>query len=115
MSLVYITPSLNSHIVLWNNPLTALPITYINIFNYLAMASDCGVGGTSTGTITHLVINVENEKTLKQQKGEISILVDSTKKGYITLYLQIGTSGTCFQYRNNRSEIPFTQIIQAFI
>ena len=33
------------------------------------------------------------KKTLKQQKGEISILVDSTQKGYITLYLQIGTSG----------------------
>jgi hypothetical protein len=26
------------------------------------MASDCGVGGTSTGTITHLVINVENDE-----------------------------------------------------
>ena len=34
------------------------------------------------------------KKTLKQQKGEISILVDSTQKGYITLYLQIVTSGT---------------------
>ena len=55
------------------------------------------------------------KKTLKQQKGEISILVDSTQKGYITLYLQIGTSGTYCQYRNKRSEIPFTQIIQAFI
>jgi hypothetical protein len=33
-----------------------------DIFNYLAMASDCGVGGTSTGTITHLVINVENDE-----------------------------------------------------
>ena len=26
------------------------------------MAPDCGVGGTSTGTITHLVINVENDE-----------------------------------------------------
>ena len=45
-----------------NSKICALPITYINIFNYLAMASDCGVGGTSTGTITHLVINVENDE-----------------------------------------------------
>jgi hypothetical protein len=40
-----------------NSKICALPITYINIFNYLAMASDCGVGGTSTGTIrTHNTI-----------------------------------------------------------
>ena len=45
-----------------NSKICALPITYINIFNYLAMAPDCGVGGTSTGTITHLVINVENDE-----------------------------------------------------
>jgi hypothetical protein len=45
----------------------------------------------------------------------ISILVDSAQKCYITLYLQIVTRGIYCQCRNKRSEIPFIQIIQAFI
>jgi hypothetical protein len=39
-----------------------ISITYINIASYFTIAPDCGVGGTSTGTITHLVINVENDE-----------------------------------------------------
>ena len=34
----------------------------MNFLSYLPKAPDCGVGGTSTGTITHLVINVENDE-----------------------------------------------------
>ena len=45
-----------------NSKICALPITYINIASYATIAPDCGVGGTSTGTITHLVINVENDE-----------------------------------------------------
>ena len=45
-----------------NSKICALPITYINIASYFTIAPDCSVGGTSTGTITHLVINVENDE-----------------------------------------------------
>ena len=45
-----------------NSKICALPITYINFFSYATIAPDCGVGGTSTGAITHLVINVENDE-----------------------------------------------------
>jgi hypothetical protein len=38
-----------------NSKICALPITYINIASYFTIAPDCSVGGTSTGTITHLV------------------------------------------------------------
>ena len=45
-----------------NSQICALPIIYINIASYATIAPDCGVGGNSTGTITHLVINVENDE-----------------------------------------------------
>jgi hypothetical protein len=53
------------------------------------------------------------KKTLKQQKGEISILVDSTQKGYITLYLQIGTSGVRVTESQRGNQNPYIEEEQA--
>ncbi|XP_063406226.1 low-density lipoprotein receptor-related protein 6-like [Mytilus trossulus] len=53
-----------------NSRICALPITYININQLLKIEADCDVGGVSSGTITHLAINVAGD--------EIYFTVDTT-------------------------------------